>query len=87
MSQSDTSLRCRDACGASVADQDGAERAGWSFLQITNSWRCGACAGALYRANGIVGTSGETADTLPPMSRGALPKETATTIAPPAVKG
>ena len=84
---SDESIRCRDQCGAVAADQIVAERSGWSFLHITNGWRCGACAGALFRANRIVGTDGETPDTLPPISRGALPKETASSISAPSVKG
>ena len=80
-------IRCRDQCGAEVADEGAAERAGWSCLQTTGGWRCGPCAGALYRASRMRGTDGHTPDTLPPASRGALPRETASTITAPSVKG
>jgi hypothetical protein len=88
MSTSDNGIRCRSQCGASVSDDDAALRAGWSYLQITAGWRCGACNRALIAARDIVGGQGGfSADPLPPDSRGALPRETASSILPPSVKG
>lgn len=81
-------LRCHDACGAVVADEDAATAAGWSYLHALQSWRCGACARALYEASVIKGTEPVPfTDTLPPSSIGALKRETASTIQPPVVKG
>jgi hypothetical protein len=101
-------VRCRDRCGAAMASGEAAVQAGWEHLQISGGWRCGACAGALWRASKIVGTQEprlckqdchgsvdaceypkciQQVDALPPTSRGALPKETATTIVAPAVRG
>lgn len=60
---------------------------GWSFLQITGGWRCGRCDGELQAASRMVGTDDQTTDTLPADSRGALPRETASGIVAPAVKG
>lgn len=82
----DTSIGCRDQCGARVADHEAAERAGWSWLSILGAWRCGACEGALWQARDIKGTGAGIVDELPPTSRGALRKETASTIDPPRVK-
>jgi hypothetical protein len=79
-------IRCRDACGAVVHDEQQAEDSAWSLLAISNAWRCPACDRALRQAAQIVGTEGITPDTLPPASRGALPKETASTIAPPVLR-
>lgn len=78
---------CRDQCGAQVADDDAAIAAGWSCLSIAGGWRCGPCSRALALAAGVVGTPGAAfVDPLPPHSRGALPRETASTIAPSVVK-
>jgi hypothetical protein len=82
----DISIRCRGQCGAVVADDRAALQAGWSYLQITAGWRCGACERELYAASHIVGTDTVTSDALDPKSRGALPKETASSILPPTVK-
>lgn len=80
-------VNCYDTCGASQPSEDAAMQAGWTYLSIAGKWRCGACAGALYRASSTRGHSGSTPDTLDKHSRGALPKETASTITPPSVKG
>lgn len=77
-------IRCRDRCGRSVADDAAALQAGWSSLSIAGGWRCGACTSTLAAAGRIVGADLQTEDGLPPDSRGALPKETASTILPPA---
>jgi hypothetical protein len=76
---------CRGMCGAQVPDEDAAMKAGWSYLQITKGWRCGTCERELAAANSIVGQDEGTADTLAPHDRGALPKETASTILAPSV--
>lgn len=80
-------LMCRDECGASVADDERALAAGWSYLSIRGAWRCGSCAHALSAAYQITGTPAPSGfvDPLPPASRGALRKETASTIAAPVV--
>jgi len=82
-------IRCHDACGATITvlEPHEAIAAGWHHLSITGSWRCGPCARALGYAAQIVGTEGGySPDPLPPTSRGALPKETASSILPPTVK-
>ena len=76
-------LRCTDQCGRSVQDEEAALQAGWSRLQITGRWRCGPCAAGLIAARNMTGTAGETQDSLPKDSRGALKKETASSITPP----
>lgn len=80
-------IACRDECGARVADDESALAAGWSYQSIRGAWRCGACAYALSAAYQITGTPAPTefVDPLPPGSRGALRKETASTIAAPVV--
>lgn len=84
----DAYIACRDECGAKVADGEAALQAGWAWLSIQGAWRCGACAGALYRASKIEGAPAPATfvDPLPPGSRGALPKETASSIAAPVVR-
>lgn len=80
-------LACRDECGTRVADESAAMAAGWSYQSIRAAWRCGACERALIVAARMVGTNSAVfVDTLPPSSRGALPKETASTISAPTVK-
>lgn len=80
-------MNCRDQCGASVADEEGAGRAGWSCLSIAGGWRCGPCSSALAIAAAIAGApDGGFVDPLPKDSRGALPRETASTIAASVVK-
>jgi hypothetical protein len=86
-------IACRDGCGAKVPDglvegNPAWQNAGWSWMPITNSYRCGACEGALWRARGIDGARPTAfVDTLPPDSRGALKRETASSILPPTVRG
>lgn len=79
-------LSCRDGCGATAeaASDAEAERLGWRLLAVAGGWRCGSCVGELLRAGQILGNSAPSEDVLPPTSRGALPKETASTITPPA---
>lgn len=84
----DTRVRCRGLCGAAHTDENAALRAGWSCLQITAGWRCGACERALLAAGRMKGHDRPSdGDPLPLDSRGALPRETATSILAPAVKG
>lgn len=80
-------VRCRGLCGSTLPNDDAAMHAGWSYLQITAGWRCGSCERALIAAGRIVGTVGAAGDALPADSRGALPRETASSILPPSVKG
>lgn len=80
-------IRCGDGCGAAVADEKAAGEGGWELLSISSRWRCPACYRALVAARTMRGRDGETADTLPPQSRGSLRKSTAETIAAPSVKG
>lgn len=80
-------MNCRDLCGASVADEQAAGAAGWSCLSVAGGWRCGPCSNALAIASGIAGAPGaDFVDPLPAESRGALPRETASTIAASVVK-
>lgn len=44
-------VRCRDACGAVVADEPEAGRAGWQFLEIQKRWRCPQCMRELLQVN------------------------------------
>lgn len=81
------SLGCRDSCGKIVVDEEAALQAGWHYLMITKQWRCGECARSLGLAQHLPGTPGAyRPDPLPPTSRGALSKETASGILPPSVK-
>lgn len=81
-------IGCRGLCGAELKDEDAATKAGWSYLQITAGWRCGSCDRELFAASKLVGINGTSSeDLIPSTSRGALPKETASTILPPSVKG
>lgn len=73
-------IGCADQCGAQIQDyEQDALQAGWTHLTISNRWRCPNCMTTLQLAGRIVGTDGVTKDRLPPGSRGALPKETAST--------
>lgn len=80
-------LRCGDGCGLTVIDEEAAMQAGWSWLPTASRWRCGPCGAALYRASTMVGQGVAKPDTLPPGSRGALPKATADSIVIPYLKG
>lgn len=81
-------IGCRDSCGREVRGfEEDALLVGWHYLDITKNWRCPDCTRALGAAQNIVGTEGGYApDPLPPTSRGALAKETASSIYPPVVK-
>lgn len=85
--QADVLIGCRGGCGLKMADDDAASQAGWNYLEITKGWRCGTCERELRAASGIVGHGLDSGDDLAPDSRGALPKETASTITAPAVRG
>lgn len=77
-------LKCRD-CERTTQDESTALREGWTFLSIAGGCRCPVCVSVLRKAGGIAGTTGLIEpDLLSPDSRGALPKETASTITPPA---
>lgn len=80
-------ISCCDACGRTTEDEMSAQRDTWAYLFITKRYRCPACHAALRAAAGITGTAVDKGDALPPDSRGALPKETASTILLPSVKG
>lgn len=80
-------LRCYDGCGLAVVDEEAAMQAGWSYLATVARWRCGPCGAALRRAATMVGAGQDRPDTLPPASRGALPKATADSIVIPYLKG
>lgn len=85
-------IRCRDGCGLEVVAQTYADAeqkcndAGWSYQHIRGGgYRCGTCERALLGAQTIPGAPAQEdfVDQVPPRSRGALPKETASTIVPP----
>lgn len=80
----DPTVRCRDRCGRSQPNEDAALQAGWSWLSIAGGWRCGPCGGALAAAARLRGPDELPRDALPPDSRGALTRETASSITPPA---
>lgn len=74
---------CTSACGRTA---DNPLQAGWAYLDITRQWRCPDCVQELHAAGSMVGQGVDAGDPLPPDFRGALPKETASTIYPPTVK-
>jgi len=80
-------ISCSGGCKAlHLADE--IDKSGWTFLEISGRYRCGACERELHAASFIPGTEpGEFVDALPADSRGALPKETASSISPPSLKG
>lgn len=78
-------IRCRDECGATVPE-DRIEGAGWEYLEIQKAYRCTACWNQLRAASGQVGMGSGAVVDLPPDSRGAIRKETASGITPPSVK-
>jgi hypothetical protein len=79
-------IACADACGASLPEAE-INQHGWQFLEIQRRYRCPACFRALRAAAGIKGTTrAPFVDEIAPDSRGALRKETASTIAAPSVK-
>lgn len=79
------SIGCRGGCDAKQADEEAAARAGWRYLEITKGWRCGACDHTLVAASTIVGSGDCSGDPLAPHDRGALARETASTILAPSV--
>lgn len=77
-------IPCSAGCKRAELDPGAA---GWSQLEITGWWRCGACTRELHAASSLVGMNPEPfVDALPADSRGALPRETATSIAAVAVR-
>jgi hypothetical protein len=40
-------VRCRDACGAQVPDEQAAQSSAWEWLPIVKAYRCPACTRAL----------------------------------------
>lgn len=78
-------IGCRGGCGAKQPDDDAAALAGWRYLQITKGWRCGPCDRDLVAASSLRGQGADTGDALDPQDRGALPKETASSILAPSV--
>ena len=88
-------LLCRDACGNKIVEGVGPEntveqlamRQGWSLLAIAQGWRCPKCARMLDIASKFPGTAPRTmfVDTVPAISRGALPRATFDSIAAPVV--
>jgi hypothetical protein len=86
MAEKPPPIGCRDGCGATATDEQAAQDCAWDYLNISKAWRCPVCSRALRGAAQIVGTDGITEDTLPAASRGALPKETASSIAAPTVR-
>jgi hypothetical protein len=83
-------IACSSGCGNKTWLNEKGEpaQAGWEYLSISARWRCGTCWRELRAASAFPGApAGEFIDAIPPDSRGALPKETATTISPPVLKG
>jgi hypothetical protein len=75
---------CAAGCGSNWLASD-IEKSGWDYLSISGRWRCQTCYSELVAAREIIGVEGSYApDPLPPTSRGALRKETASTIMAPA---
>ncbi len=72
-------IPCSAGCKRSEVDP---LAAGWEQLPITGWWRCGTCTRELTAASSLVGMNPEPfVDPLPADSRGALPRETASSIA------
>jgi hypothetical protein len=68
-------------------NDDEAASLGWSYLSVMRSYRCAACCRALTQAASYPGTpTVDFKDLLPSADRGAIPKATAGSILPPAVK-
>ena len=79
-------IPCSAGCKRQVADEDAATAASWDYLSITARWRCPTCWRELRAAQSFTGVEGQTADNLAPGDRGAIRKETASTILPASVK-
>jgi hypothetical protein len=80
-------IACAAGCARTVADDDAASAGAWSYLAISRRWRCPTCRRELDAAQAIAGGTGTPDEVLPPDSRGALRRETASTVLPPSVKG
>lgn len=81
-------IACNAGCGTAIADDGEAATLGWTWLMVARGYRCPACVKALAVASGLQGTPARRfVDALPADSRGALSKETASTITAVAVKG
>lgn len=50
-SNSNSAVRCSDACGNVAADETDAAAKGWTRLQITGRIRCSACVRQLAAVN------------------------------------
>ena len=81
-------IACGDACGAELTTPvTEVDRIPWLWLPVANKYRCGACQRALQTASSIEGVEQHPfVDNVPKDSRGALPKETASTISPISVR-
>lgn len=86
-------VNCRDGCGTfsefafgTVLEEAAVElsAAGWTFLASVARWRCPACGERLTAVTASLASDPDFADKLDPRSRGALPRNTAVTIVPPA---
>lgn len=86
-------VNCRDGCGTFVEfpfeatiEEAATElsTAGWTFLSSVARWRCKACGERLTAVTASLASDPNFADKLDPCSRGALPRNTAVTIVPPA---
>lgn len=40
-------VRCRDGCGAVASNEEAALAQAWSWLPVSKTWRCPACARVL----------------------------------------
>jgi hypothetical protein len=84
MADAQPTIGCAVGCGRKWLADD-IEASGWDYLSISNRYRCIACTQELVAAREFVGTEGGySIDPLPPTSRGALRKETASSITAPA---
>ena len=45
-----TSVRCSGGCGAEASNEESALMQGWSYLPISNRYRCGGCTKVLLEA-------------------------------------
>lgn len=89
MSESEVQPRvsCFGGCGKSYAGEDEAAKAGCLWLPVARAWRCMSCVNELLEVSKTTGRGTETIDNLSVHDRGALAKETASTIVEPRVKG
>ena len=86
-------VNCRDGCGTfeefpiGTLLEEATSRlnaCGWSFLASVARWRCPGCYVRLSEVAASLAADPNFADKLDPRSRGALPRNTAVTIVPPA---